>query len=244
MKKLFPLLIPAGFLLLCQVSLHAAESQTLFGQIKQLKIFAFPLGIFFVAFLALTIYNIIKIRRKPFLRTEIVEQIMPLIEEELDFESAVALCEQNPSPLTNILKAGLDRIAESDEIDPESIEKAMTDASSSELAGPFVYINYLNVIGSLSPMLGLLGTVYGMIGAFATMKESMDDATAMAAEIQVALLTTMYGLIIAIPSLLSYFYFKNSYGKIAAQIDEIVGKFLFVLVQSLRRSYGEESEEA
>ena len=83
-----------------------------------------------------------------------------------------------------------------------------------------------------------------MIGAFATMKESMDDATAMAAEIQVALLTTMYGLIIAIPSLLSYFYFKNSYGKIAAQIDEIVGKFLFVLVQSLRRSYGEESEEA
>ena len=99
-------------------------------------------------------------------------------------------------------------------------------------------VNYLNVIGSLSPMMGLLGTVVGMVGAFATMKESMDDATAMAGQIQVALLTTKYGLVVAIPSLFSYFL-KNSYGKIVAQVDEIVGKFLFVLVQSLRRSYEE-----
>ena len=55
--------------------------------------------------------------------------------EELDFESAAALCEANPSPLTNILKAGLDRLSESDEIDPESIEKAMAEASAANLQG-------------------------------------------------------------------------------------------------------------
>jgi biopolymer transport protein ExbB len=238
MKKLFPSLLTLSVYLFGHISLQAAEKQTLFDEFKDGGIWLLPLAIFFIGALALTIYNIIKIRKAPFLRTDIVEQIMPLV-EELDFESAVALCEANPSPLTNILKSGLDRLSESDEIDPDSIEKAMAEASTSELAGPFVMVNYLNVIGSLSPMMGLLGTVVGMVGAFATMKESMDDATAMAGQIQVALLTTKYGLVVAIPSLLSYFIFKNSYGKIVAQVDEIVGKFLFVLVQSLRRSYEE-----
>jgi biopolymer transport protein ExbB len=238
MKKLFPSLLTLSFYQFGHISLQAAEKQTLFDEFKDGGVWLLPLAMFAVGALALTIYNIIKIRKKPFLRTDIVEQIMPLV-EELDFESAVALCEANPSPLTNILKSGLDRLSESDEIDPDSIEKAMAEASTSELAGPFVMVNYLNVIGSLSPMLGLLGTVVGMVGAFATMKESMDDATAMAGQIQVALLTTKYGLVVAIPSLLSYFIFKNSYGKIVGQVDEIVGKFLFVLVQSLRRSYEE-----
>ena len=238
MKRTFSSLFPAVVLLFTQAALQAQEKQTRFDEFKDGGVWLIPLAIFFTGFLALTIYNIIKIRKKPFLQTEVVEQIMPMI-EELDFESAVALCEANPSPLTNILKAGLDRLSESDEIDPESIEKAMAEASTSELAGPFVMVNYLNVIGSLSPMMGLLGTVVGMVGAFATMKESMDDATAMAGQIQVALLTTKYGLVVAIPSLFSYFLFKNSYGKIVAQVDEIVGKFLFVLVQSLRRSYEE-----
>jgi biopolymer transport protein ExbB len=238
MKKLFPSLLTLGFYLFGHISLQAAEKQTLFDEFKDGGLWLLPIALFFVGALALTIYNLIKIRKKPFLRIDIIEQIMPLV-EELDFESAVALCEANPSPLTNILKSGLDRLSESDEIDPDSIEKAMAEASTSELAGPFVMVNYLNVIGSLSPMMGLLGTVVGMVGAFATMKESMDDATAMAGQIQVALLTTKYGLVVAIPSLLSYFIFKNSYGKIVAQVDEIVGKFLFVLVQSLRRSYEE-----
>ena len=236
MKKLFHTLIPAGLLLFSQVSLQAQDKQTLFDEFKDGGVWLIPLGLFFCGFLALTIYNFIMIRKGPFLKQDIMEQVMPLI-EELDFESAAALCEANPAPLTNIIKAGLDRLSESDEIDPDSIEKAMSEAATSELAGPFVMVNYLNVIGSLSPMMGLLGTVVGMVGAFATMKESMDDATAMAGQIQVALLTTKYGLVVAIPSLFSYFFFKNTYGKIVAQVDEIVGKFLFVLVQSLRRSY-------
>ncbi len=238
MKKFFQNLIPLGFIFLGQITLQAQEKQTLFDEFRDGGLWLVPIFLFGTGALALTIYNLIKVRKGPFLRSEIVEQLMPLI-EELDFESAIALCEANPAPVTNILKAGLDRLSESDEIDPETIEKAMAEASTSELAGPFVWVNYLNVIGSLSPMLGLLGTVVGMVGAFATMKESMDDATAMAGQIQVALLTTKYGLVVAIPSLLSYFVFKNMYGKVVAQVDEIVGKFLFILVQSLRRSYEE-----
>ena len=152
MKRTFSSLFPAVVLLFTQAALQAQEKQTLFDEFKDGGVWLIPLAIFFTGFLALTIYNIIKIRKKPFLQTEVVEQIMPMI-EELDFESAVALCEANPSPLTNILKAGLDRLSESDEIDPESIEKAMAEASTSELAGPFVMVNYLNVIGSLSPMM-------------------------------------------------------------------------------------------
>ena len=67
-------------------------------------------------------------------------------------------------------------------------------------------------------MMGLLGTVVGMVGAFATMKESMDDATAMAAD-SVGLAHTT-GLVVAIPSLFSYFLFKNSYGKIVVRLTK------------------------
>ena len=129
MKRTFSSLFPAVVLLFTQVALQAQEKQTLFDEFKDGGVWLIPLAIFFTGFLALTIYNIIKIRKKPFLQTEVVEQIMPMI-EELDFESAVALCEANPSPLTNILKAGLERLSESDEIDPESIEKAMAEAAA------------------------------------------------------------------------------------------------------------------
>ena len=129
MKKLFPSLLTLSVYLFGHISLQAAEKQTLFDEFKDGGVWLLPLAMFAVGALALTIYNIIKIRKTPFLRTDIVEQIMPLV-EELDFESAVALCEANPSPLTNILKTGLDRLSESDEIDPDSIEKAMIEAST------------------------------------------------------------------------------------------------------------------
>ena len=93
-------------------------------------------------------------------------------------------------------------------------------------------IDYLSIIGATSPMLGLLGTVSGMIKAFKTMGTSgMGKPELLAANIGEALITTATGLIIAIPAMFFFFYFKKSFQKSLATIGRNIG-FLFDALQS------------
>ena len=96
-----------------------------------------------------------------------------------------------------------------------------------ELARPFVFVNYLQVIASVSPMVGLLGTVSGMVKAFRTISEQgMGRPELLANNISEALVTTASGLMVAIPALIAYFFFKNKYGKIAASVSQVLGRIL------------------
>lgn len=71
-------------------------------------------------------------------------------------------------------------------------------------------INYLNVLSSLAPMLGLLGTVWGMIGAFQTISQGgMGNAQLMAGDISMGLITTAAGLIVAMPGVAAFWFLRN-----------------------------------
>jgi biopolymer transport protein ExbB len=90
--------------------------------------------------------------------------------------------------------------------------------------------NYpLNAVGTVSPLLGLLGTVFGLLGAFATIGVvgSMDDPGALAGDIGEALITTAAGLIVAIPTLILYHYFSNR----TTQYANILGEEVSTLMQ-------------
>ena len=89
----------------------------------------------------------------------------------MNIDGAKALCDQYKIPVTGVLKGGLERIQD-DELDIESIEKGLEENAALELSKPFTWINMLNTIGSIAPMIGLLGTVTGMIGAFNVLTES------------------------------------------------------------------------
>ena len=89
--------------------------------------------------------------------------------QNLNVEGAMALCDQYKLPVTSVLKGGLARIQD-DELDIESIERRLEETSGLEMAKPFTWINLLNTVGSIAPMVGLLGTVTGMIGAFRSYK--------------------------------------------------------------------------
>ena len=118
----------------------------------------------------LIIYNSIAIRRKAFIKDDVIQPIMQEL-QSLNIEGAKALCDQYKLPVTTVLKGGLERIQD-DELDIESIEKGLEESSGLELAKPFTWINMLNTIGSIAPMIGLLGTVSGMIGAFNVLAEA------------------------------------------------------------------------
>ncbi|MFP4069585.1 MAG: MotA/TolQ/ExbB proton channel family protein [Opitutales bacterium] len=194
----------------------------------------YPLTLLSVSAFGLIVYNFIAVKPGPILRNE----LMPEIEEALanvDIERAQSVCEQNPSPTTNIIHAGLQRVDPHD-YNPEQVKEAVEEASAEELSDPFVLINYLAVIGSLSPMVGLLGTVSGMVKAFNVIEaEGAGSAQALAGNISEALITTASGMIIGIPAMFFFFYFKNKYGKITSRVGRVVGDLQFTLDKAIKQ---------
>ncbi|MEO0529564.1 MAG: MotA/TolQ/ExbB proton channel family protein [Planctomycetota bacterium] len=101
-----------------------------------------------------------------------------------------------------------------------AIEKAMEDAAEVESARLNRRVDYLALIGSLAPMIGLLGTVVGMIFAFREVAATQGAATAgeLASGIYQALVTTVGGLIVAIPSVAAYFLFRGRIEALSAEV--------------------------
>ena len=225
-----------------------AQAQTQgFGEkmVEALGIFIAPFAIMVIGGFTLIIYNGIAIRRKAFIKDDVVQPIMQEL-QSLNIEGAKALCDQYKLPVTGVLKGGLERIQD-DELDIESIEKGLEEASGLELAKPFTWINLLNTIGSIAPMIGLLGTVTGMIGAFNVLTESGmggESSKQMAGNIGSALWTTAAGLVVAIPTLIAYFLYKTKFGTIVAAINQVAGEMVFTLVRAARGGFdGEEEAE-
>ncbi len=202
----------------------------------------YPLGLFAIFGTTLIIYNFIAIRKKKFLNEEGVKAVESLVAQQKIAE-AVEYCEKHPSPITNIIGCGLSR-ADERGIDVPSVSAAMEEASVEEFANPYVFINYLSVIASLAPMLGLYGTVSGMVKAFNTIAtEGAGNASAMAANISEALITTATGMIVGIPAMFFFFFFKNKYGAIISSSSRIIGDLIFTLNTVVKYGPQEVEEE-
>ncbi len=195
----------------------------------------YPLTLLSVGMVGLIVYNALAVQSDRILQPQLVPEIDQAL-EGLDIEQAKALCESNPGPLTNIIQAGLSRTDISD-YNMEQVKEAMEEASAEELSGPYLLINYLSIIAALSPMVGLLGTVSGMVKAFNVIKtEGAGSAQELAGNISEALITTATGMIIGIPAMFFFFFFKNKYGKITSRIARIIGDLQFTLKKRLNRA--------
>jgi len=225
----------------------AEDAPTTFGgkMVKARGIFLYPFIIMVVGGFTLIIYNGIAIRKKAFIKDDVVAPIMQEV-QNLNIPGALSLCDQYKLPVTSVLKGGLARIQD-DELDIEQIEKGLEESSGIALSKPFTWINLLNTIGSIAPMIGLLGTVTGMIGAFNVLTESGmggESSQKMAGNIGSALWTTAAGLVVAIPTLIAYFLYKTKFGNIVAEVNQVAGEMVFTLVRAARGGFDGEEEEA
>ena len=120
-----------------------------------------------------------------------------------------------PSFLSFVLCAGFDEATGG----WPAMEKAMEDATAEQAARLFRKIEYLSVIGNIAPMVGLLGTVTGMIFAFQEVAETQGAVRAaqLAEGIYTALVTTVGGLLVAIPSLAAFAVFRNRVDQLVAE---------------------------
>ena len=130
-------------------------------------------------------------------------------------DDAEKACRETPSLLAFVLLHGLSEL----EGGWSAVEKALEDAVAEQSARLLRRIEYLSVIGNIAPMVGLLGTVIGMIVAFQQVAVSQASAGAaqLAEGIYQALVTTVGGLIIAIPSLGAFAVFRNRVDQLVAE---------------------------
>jgi biopolymer transport protein ExbB len=134
-------------------------------------------------------------------------------------EEASESCRQRPSLLAFVLLNGIAELP----YGWTSVEKALEDALAEQSARLHRKAEYLSVIGNIAPMVGLLGTVLGMILAFQRVAESQGTASAsdLAEGIYQALITTVGGLIVAIPSLGAFAILRNRLDQLVAEAANV-----------------------
>lgn len=172
-----------------------------------------PLGLFSFVLLYFIIRNVILLREKEMLRPDLFNKIEKYLIDN-NIKSAREICSKNESLITSVLDAGLKRLDEENINDLSQVMEAIEEAGNEQMVIYMKPINYLSIIGSTAPMLGLLGTVSGMIKAFSIISQGgMGDPGKLAGSIGEALVTTATGLVIAIPAMIAYFIFKNNFIK-------------------------------
>ena len=183
------------------------------GGISSFLILTVLLGLSLIA-AYLVFEQLMTLRRSEIMPDGLDDDVRDLIKAG-QFRQAHDLCEENRSFLSLIIRQGLVEV----DGDWNDVEKAMEDATAEQSAQLFRRIEYLSVIGNIAPMLGLLGTVIGMIMAFQQVATTEGSAGAgdLAEGIYQALVTTVGGLIVAIPSLGAFAVFRNRIDQLVAE---------------------------
>ena len=155
---------------------------------------------------AIVVQYFIAIRRENILPGPVLGQVRELFDEK-QYGEAIEISADEPRFLSYVIHAGLSDASHG----YPAMERAMEEASEERTTKYLRQIEWLNLIGNISPMLGLLGTVWGMILAFQELAASggTADPADLADSIGIALVTTLLGLSIAIPALAVYAVMRN-----------------------------------
>jgi biopolymer transport protein ExbB len=191
-------------------------------------IFMIPIFGCSVIVVAFTIERFLGLRRKKIIPPGLLAGLEEQTSQSsgLDPRVAYKLCQRYPSPMAHVLRAGLLKVGR-----PHAeVEKAVEDAGGREVAAMFSNVRPLNACASIGPLLGLIGTVQGMILAFIVTSTTTATGTAKAQElaqgIYTALVTTFAGLCVAIPAVLFAHYFEGWIERLVREIEEIMLEIL------------------
>lgn len=146
--------------------------------------------------------------------------------EKGHFDEALAICESSPSPITNLMKVGI----ENRHYSQSTIKDAITDAANLEVPRLERFLPSLGSITNISTLLGLLGTVTGNITTFNVLGTSgaMRDPSMLAAGIAEAFLTTAAGIIVAVPCIIFYNYLVAKVNHIIIRLENRVNELVML----------------
>ena len=189
---------------------HVVRSSGWLGILLWLSIFGSA-----AAAVYFTVDCIITVRAKRIMPQALIDSVTESMSEG-DVLKALQNCEDEPGPLANILSAGFSHVEEGYDV----IQEAISTSADLETETIMQKLTWLSVVGNLAPMLGLLGTVQGMIFAFSHLGEGGGmDVAVLATDISQALFTTAAGLTIAVPCVAVYYTFRNAANRIVLHME-------------------------
>ena len=186
-----------------------------------------------IVFVTLAIMNWLAISRNAIVPTDMIEQFHEKLKAK-EFQEAYEIAKGSDSTLGKIFAVGLVKMSEnaaaSAALRVSAAEQAMNDTAEEEVMALEHRLGYLGTVASVSPMVGLLGTVGGMIWVFNILSSGgPPQASELAGGIALALVTTQIGLLIAIPALVFFEVFKTRLARytleISLQTENVLNRF-------------------
>ena len=197
--------------------------------------FMLPIAALLVMVIAFAIERFLGLRRSKVMPNELIDGLGQLASQPGGFDprKAYRLCQQHPSAASNVIRSMLLKVGR-----PHSeVEHTVQEASSREANRMYKNVGWLTLAAAVAPLMGLLGTVWGMIQAFhktTTMPAGSNMALELGEGIYTALVTTLAGLSVAIPAAILAHYFEGRIRDLFLEIDEL----LFSLMPQVERYEG------
>ena len=193
-----------------------------------------PILLCSIGTIAVGVYCFIQINQKkmmPRAQEAAVSQYM----QHRDPNAAYQLCQSSPNVFANTMCAALLKVNfDRDLANKASMEQAAGETLMQEEQRLMIWINYLNIFATIGPMLGLLGTVTGMIASFDQLAAGRSEPSDLAGGIGEAMITTAGGLFVGIPAMFLFFYFRNLLQVAIGNIQKSVTFMIDVLSGELK----------
>ena len=185
----------------------------------------YPLLLLLVWGLVIIVVKWFALRREKIIKPKAVREVERLLLAK-KVPEATAYCKQNSAPMTRILEAA---ILNHDKSEAE-LKEILEEAGRQEVPKIRSQLTTLGTIASVAPLLGLLGTVLGMIEVFSELSQQANvNASALAGGISEALITTACGMVIAMPTLAFYNYFTSQLQNLIVEIEKVSLHMIAVL---------------
>jgi biopolymer transport protein ExbB len=195
-------------------------TQNLWDIVRDGGLLMVPIAFCSLVLVAFAFERTVSLRRGRIIPGPFVSRFMQQMREgELDRDKALALCLENGSPVADVFAGAVRKWGRP----AVEVEQAIIDAGERATNGLRRHLRILNGVATVSPLLGLLGTVVGMIRAFNAIatSDAMGRPELLASGISQALLTTAGGLTVAIPALICYMFFVSRVDRLIIDIDAL-----------------------
>ena len=190
-------------------------------------IMMYPLLLASVIALAIIIERFFSLRKRKVIIPEIIS-VVEQFSSFQDMELAKNICAQYRGPLSNLIQIGLDNT----DLERAEIKELIEDQGRQEVRHLERGMTILETIAVIAPLMGLLGTVLGMIKVFGVIKEQgIGQAAALSGGISEALITTVTGLFVGIPVLIFFNYFSKRAENFVLDIE----KYSIILIQKIHK---------
>ncbi|MCA8996574.1 MAG: MotA/TolQ/ExbB proton channel family protein [Planctomycetaceae bacterium] len=196
--------------------------------VRSLNYWVVPFGAATFIALWFTTERLVVLRRGRVIPKPFVNRFLKLLEEgELDREEALQVCEENRSPVAMVFAHGIRKWGKPS----VEVEQAIIDGGERQVAFLKKHLRVINGVATVTPLIGLLGTVWGMLISFQKIADAGDMGRTedLASGIALALVTTATGLVIAIPSLIAYMYLSGRVDGLVMKMDDLAQRVVHLI---------------